>query len=138
MPSGQRAKYGRVVEEICAREYGIAREGHHSSFADGKDPRGRPVEIKGAVLRRKAKSNGRRYPGYFQIRGEGHEKLRSHPQSSYIFAVFDRSSDAVKASRRVPASRVDRILARDGFQGHGDGDGLASVRWDRVIDPSSV
>lgn len=138
MPSGDRARYGRLVEEALAKKYDIARSGNHSKIADGRDPQGRPTEIKGAVYRRAPKPGGGRYPGYFQIRGAGHEGLLETGRGSYVFGVWDRDRGRCLASRRVPASRVDRLLARAGHAQHRSGDGLASIRWDRVIDPSSL
>jgi len=127
-----------MVEEVLANKYGIDRGGHHSAIADGVDPQGRPTEIKGAVYRRAAKPGGGRYPGYYQVRGEGHEGLLRTGRGSYLFGVWDRDRGRVLGSRRLPASRVDRILERHGHGGHRRGDGLASVRWDRIIDPSDL
>ena len=113
---------GSIVEQSAARKYQLQTAGNHRSHRDAVDVQGREVEIKSAL-----KERGSGYPGYFQIHKRKHEKLCEKRGGSYVFGVYDDDVERVVELRRIPASKVSKMLKQ-----HTANRGHCNLRWDYV------
>lgn len=91
MSKSKRAnRYGSLAERWAAEEYGLRREGVHTSWRDAVDRDGNSVEIKAALVMRD-------YPR-FRIFKKYHERLQADG-GYYVFVAYKRRGNGISVIR---------------------------------------